>query len=141
MGSAGAGSDEVGDAQEHLPVPATDAEAAPQKAKKKKFCSSFCKRIGPKEQRQIILECLRIEVNEIEQGQVAIFKGQTDLEQNFEIKSSFNKLQRYIIDARWWAKWCDYCNFDQNDILLDQLDFKRNEEQRTLRQQMSEQQL
>ena len=51
MGSAGAGSDEVGDAQEHLPVSATDAKAAPQEAKKKEFCSSFCKRIGPKEQR------------------------------------------------------------------------------------------
>jgi len=26
-----------------------------------------------------------------------------------------------LIDAKWWSKWCDYCNFDQNDILLYQL--------------------
>lgn len=107
MGSVGAGSDEVGDAQEHRPM--KKGKRGPQK---KKFCSSYCKRIGPKEQRQIILECLRIEVNEIEQGQVLLFKGQGEQEQSFVIKSSFNKLQRYIIDAKWWAKWCDYTNFD-----------------------------
>lgn len=71
MGSVGAGSDEVGDAQEHTPV----VKKAAQKPKRKKLCSSYCKRIGPKEQRKIILECLRIEVNEVESGQVTLFKG------------------------------------------------------------------
>jgi hypothetical protein len=30
-------------------------------------------------------------------------------------------LKRYIVDAKWWAKWCDYCNFDHDDILFNQL--------------------
>ena len=38
--------------------------------------------------------------------------------QTVDIKCSANKLKRYIIDAKWWAKWCDYCNFDHDDILL-----------------------
>lgn len=38
--------------------------------------------------------------------------------QEVEIKASANKLKRYIVDAKWWAKWCDYCNFDHDDILL-----------------------
>lgn len=75
------------------------------------------------------MECLRIEVNEIEEGKVTLFKGQGhEIEQTFLIKSSFNKLQRYIIDAKWWAKWCDYTNFDQNDILLEHLDFNKKEQ-------------
>lgn len=37
------------------------------------------------------------------------------------IKCSANKLKRYIIDAKWWAKWCDYTNFDQNDLIYNQL--------------------
>lgn len=44
MGSVGAGSEEVDDAAEHRP-----SRKPKQKAKKKKFCSSYCKRIGPKE--------------------------------------------------------------------------------------------
>lgn len=53
MGSVGGGSDEVGSAQEHRPAKMTAEEQrrlAKQK-RKKKFCSSYCKRIGPKEQR------------------------------------------------------------------------------------------
>lgn len=42
--------------------------------------------------------------------------------QEVAIKCSANKLKRYIIDAKWWAKWCDYTNFDQNDIILNQFD-------------------
>ena len=43
-----------------------------------------------------------------------------------QIKQSANKLKRYIIDAKWWAKWCDYTNFDQNDLLLNQ--FQREQD-------------
>ena len=30
------------------------------------FCSTFCKRLGPKQQKRIILECLNIELNNLE---------------------------------------------------------------------------
>ena len=27
-------------------------------------------------------------------------------------------MKKYIIDAKWWAKWCDYCNFDYDEIII-----------------------
>lgn len=40
-------------------------------------------------------------------------------DQTFKVKCSADKMKRYIIDAKWWSKWCDYCNFDQNDLIID----------------------
>ena len=37
-----------------------------------KYCSSFCKKIGPKDQKKIILECLRIENNNLNEGKVVL---------------------------------------------------------------------
>lgn len=89
------------------------------------YCSSFCKKIGPKDQRNIILECLRIDTNDIQTGSIFLNMSDdpTNLNQlqEIEIKCSANKLKRYIVDAKWWAKWCDYTNFDQSDLVLSQL--------------------
>lgn len=64
---------------------------------------------------------MKLEIRDSESGTVTFFKGDREFEQKFVIKSSVNKMKRYLIDAKWWAKWCDYCNFDQNEIMLDQL--------------------
>ena len=92
-----------------------------------KVCGSFCKKIGPRDQRKIILECLRIDMNGLEQSTITVntqasSKNPNAKPQEVTIKCSANKLKRYIIDAKWWAKWCDYTNFDQNDIILNQFD-------------------
>ena len=50
-------------------------------------------------------------MNGIEEGYVNLQSDSAN-EQVYAIKSSVNKLKRYIIDSKWWAKWCDYCNFD-----------------------------
>lgn len=103
-----------------------------RKAKQKpeqteKLCGSFCKQIGPRDQRKIILECLRIDMNGLESSVIKLntkpdSKHPNLRPQEVSIKCSANKLKRYIIDAKWWAKWCDYTNFDQNDIILNQFD-------------------
>jgi hypothetical protein len=93
---------------------------------KGKVCGSFCKKIGPRDQRKIILECLRIETGNQDSGKV-ILHTETGPEekigiQEVTIKCSANKLKKYVLDAKWWAKWCDFTNFDQNDLVLNQLD-------------------
>ena len=27
--------------------------------------------------------------------------------------------KKYIIDAKWWRKWCDYTGFETNDIIIE----------------------
>jgi hypothetical protein len=65
---------------------------------------------------------LRIDINNMNAGKVTLNSDHPDKKtnplQNVEIKGSANKLKRYIVDAKWWAKWCDYCNFDHDDILI-----------------------
>ena len=39
--------------------------SAQRKAKERPYCGSFCRKIGPKDQRRIILECLRLEMNNL----------------------------------------------------------------------------
>lgn len=89
------------------------------------YCSSFCKRIGPKDQRRIILECLKIDTNNVNEIAIDLNTECPPLEnvpiQTVRVKCSANKLKRYIIDAKWWSKWCDYTNFDQNDLIINQL--------------------
>lgn len=77
--------------------------------------------MGPREQNAIIRECMRVETQPANQaGSVILNKGTPDA-QYFEIRPSVNKLKRYLIDAKWWAAWCDYSNFDQSQMLIDQL--------------------
>lgn len=83
------------------------------------YCSTFCKRMGPREQNAIVRECMRIEMQSVNQGGgVTINPGTSDA-QYFEIRPSVNKLKRYLIEAKWWAAWCDYSNFDQSQMLIE----------------------
>ena len=33
------------------------------------------------------------------------------------MKNDF-KYKRYLLDAKWWGKWCDYANFDSSLLSL-----------------------
>ncbi|CDW84553.1 ubiquitin carboxyl-terminal hydrolase [Stylonychia lemnae] len=57
----------------------------------KNACGNYCKLLGAREQRHILLECYQKELE----------KPPTE-----------KKLKRYLIDARWIRKWCDFTNFD-----------------------------
>ena len=65
---------------------------------------------------------MRIDINNLEFGKVIlnVDANREDIVelQEVSIKCSANKLKKYIIDAKWWAKWCDYTNFDQNDLIF-----------------------
>ena len=102
-------------------------QGKPKSKIKTQFCGTFCKKIGPKDQRKIILECLRVDMNNIESGTVLIGTESTATPMEVQVKCSINKLKRYIIDAKWWAKWCDFSNFDQNDLILKGLEPREND--------------
>lgn len=38
----------------------------------KRYCGTYCRNIGPEYQRKIILECLKIEMNNLEEGKVTL---------------------------------------------------------------------
>jgi hypothetical protein len=61
-------------------------------------------------------------MNGIESGKLLLNTAENSKYQQQEvtIKCSASQIKRYIVDAKWWAKWCDYTNFDQNDLLLNQ---------------------
>jgi len=44
------------------------------------YCGTYCRNIGPEDQRKIILECLRIEINNKESGKVRLTKQTGDME-------------------------------------------------------------
>ena len=77
--------------------------------------------MGPREQSAIILECMRIEMQATNQGGGVTINAGTPDAQHFEIRPSVNKLKRYLVEAQWWAAWCDYSNFDQKQLYMDQL--------------------
>ena len=62
-------------------------------------CGTYCKRLGPRQQRRIIADLIAKEQLKQQQSQ------------QWEPK-------RYLINQKWWSQWCDYVNFDTK-IALD----------------------
>ena len=66
-------------------------------------CGTYCKRLGPKAQRKIVLDLLA--------------KDQSNQANEAEPK-------RYLINQKWWSQWCDFANFDARVALENSFDIK-----------------
>ena len=74
------------------------------------MCGHYCKNLYPFEQKKIILETLKKELL-----QASTSRGATPVKGGR--KQDF-KHKRYLLDAKWWTKWCDYTNFDSSLLSL-----------------------
>jgi hypothetical protein len=79
-------------------------------------CGPYCKHLYPSEQKKIILETLKRELQIANTSFTGSKKAATP------IKGVSNKndpkFKRYLLDAKWWRKWCDYTNFDSSLLSL-----------------------
>ncbi|TNV73251.1 hypothetical protein FGO68_gene12077 [Halteria grandinella] len=80
-------------------------------------CGPYCKHLYPFEQKKVILETLKKELE-----QASVFQGskRTTPIKNGAQNTTQNdfKYKRYLLDAKWWRKWCDYTNFDSSLLSL-----------------------
>jgi len=70
------------------------------------LCSEYCRKLSPSRQLKIIRELL-LEENGSE-SKIVINKGDRGVANQ----------RKFIIDAKWWRRWCDYTGFNQIDHIL-----------------------
>ena len=80
-------------------------------------CGPYCKNLYPSEQKKIILETLK---RELQIANTSFTAGSKKSSTPIKGNSNKNdpKFKRYLLDAKWWRKWCDYTNFDSSLLSL-----------------------
>jgi hypothetical protein len=69
-------------------------------------CSHYCAFLRPSQQRRIIQKAMRLDCQRLElEGMV--------VENQFVNQANLGLVgeKKYVIEASWWRKWCDYVNF------------------------------
>jgi hypothetical protein len=63
-------------------------------------CGEYCPRLYPNRQKDIIKNVMKKEYGQ----DLKIFANKAD--------AGFPNERKYILDAKWWRKWCDYTGFE-----------------------------